>query len=87
MTRIKTILKNVEVLDIKKVKSKRGNDYQVLVVKDEDEKEINLYDPNISEVEKNKIYDFELEVIISKYSSIKILKFYSKTEEKKGFFK
>lgn len=59
MTRIKTILKNVEVLDVKKVKSKRGNDYQVLTIKDESGQEVNLYDPNIFDVELNKFYDFD----------------------------
>lgn len=87
MTRIKTILKNVEILDVRKVKSKRGNNYQVLTVKDNEGKEVKLYDPNVSEVELNKFYDFDLEVIISSYPSIKILKVYPITEEKKGFFR
>lgn len=87
MTRIKTILKNVEVLDIKKVKSKRGNDYQVLTVKDETGQEVNLYDPSIFDLEINKFYDFDLEVVISKYSNIKILDVHSLNNEKKGFFK
>ena len=87
MTRIKTILKNVEVLDVKKVKSKRGNGYQVLTIKDESGQEVNLYDPNIFDVELNKFYDFDLEVVISKYSNIKILNIHQLANEKKGFFK
>lgn len=86
MTRIKTIYKNVELLDIKKVKSKKNNEYQVLTVKDETGQEVQLYDPNNYELEINKFYDFDLEVIISTYSNIKVLKVHQ-LNDKKGFFK
>lgn len=86
MTRIKTIYKNVELLDIKKVKSKKNNEYQVLTVKDETSQEVQLYDPNNYELEINKFYDFDLEVIISSYPNIKVLN-YHQLNDKKGFFK
>ena len=84
MTRLKTILKNAELLEVKEVKSKKGNNYQVLVVRDEESREINLYDPNILNLDINKFYDFELEIIISQYSNIKVLNVH---EVKKGIFK
>ena len=42
---------------------------------------------NIFDLEINKFYDFDLEVVISKYSNIKILDVHSLNNEKKGFFK
>lgn len=86
MTRIKTILKNVEVLNVKETTSKRGNKYNVITV-NHDNNEVDLYDPSNLTFEVGSFYDLELEVVISKYSNIKILNCYKIKDEKKGFFK
>ncbi len=83
MTRIKTLLKNSIVKENKEITSKRGNKYFITVVENEGN-EISLYNPSCLEFETNHVYDLELEVIISKYSNIKIL---SSNEVKKGLFK
>ncbi len=85
MTRLKTILKNAVVKDSKELTSKRNNKYSVLTVETEGN-EVQLYNPLSLEFEIGSVYDIELEVVISKYSNIKILN-RSKVEEKKGFFK
>lgn len=85
MTRLKTILKNAVVKDSKELTSKRNNKYSVLTVETEGN-EIQLYNPSSLDFEIGSVYDIELEVVISKYSNIKILN-RSKVEEKKGFFK
>ncbi len=86
MTRIKVIMKNVEVLEFKEVQSKKGNKYQIVTV-NHNNNNVDLYDPDIRGFDVGSFYDIELEVVISKYSNIKVLNCYKiKQDEKKGFF-
>lgn len=77
MTKFKCELKNVEVKEVNKNLSKKGNAYLVLKTFYNNE-ELNLYYPNFDtdidfEILKG-IHDLELEISISKYSSVKILR-------------
>lgn len=85
MTKFKSTIKNAIVKDFKEITSKRNNKYSVVTVENEGN-EIELYNPSILEFEIDSVYDIDLEVTISKYSSAKIIN-RSKVEEKKGLFR
>lgn len=74
MVKFKCKTEVYNVIDVKKVKSQRGNDYQLIIVKDSDDRELYFYDPKISDIQIGNDYLFDLIVTISKYSSAEVTK-------------
>ena len=74
MTKFKCKSDDYIITNTKKVKSQKGNDYQIIYVKDLNDKELSFYDPKINEVEIGATYNFELLVTISKYSNVEVVK-------------
>lgn len=77
MTKFKCTLYSVNILEVQKQTSKRGNTY--LILKSiYDNEEINFYFPDFdSDLDFNNlvgIHDLDIQITISKYSHLQVLK-------------
>lgn len=77
MTKFKCTLYSVNILEVQKQTSKRGNTY--LILKSiYDNEEINFYFPDFdSDLDFNSlvgIHDLDIQITISKYSHLQVLK-------------